>query len=141
MNYSLDDDEKQILQLLQTAKAEGSFDKYAYANQTYEYRDGDTNFTMQFYHRKVHCEIKFSSKHGTFSFCIDENSVFHSIAIEKKYCITKSRFFGLIRETSLDVNHPIVDASLTIYKEIMQKAADVDTLKRQKTWDKLLGES
>lgn len=140
MNYSLDDEEKQILQLLQTAKAEGAFDENAYAYPT-KYCDGDTEFSIHFYHRKVRCEIKFSSKHGTFSFCIDENSVFHSIAIEKKYCITNSRFFGLIRETSLDVNHPIVDASLTIYKEIMQKAADVDTLKRQKTWDKLLGES
>jgi uncharacterized protein YqeY len=47
----------------------------------------------------------------------------------------------LFKETPLDVNHPVVDAALTVHKEIMQKEAEKNLLKRQKTWDKLLSKS
>lgn len=141
MNYILDNNEKQFLQLLQTAKAEGSFNKNASAYET-KYSGGNINYTVSFFHRDVYCKIKFSSKCGRFSFCLDDyGSYVDGNTIEKKYCTTKSRFFGLIKETPLDVNHPVVDASLKIHKEIMQKAAEKEALKRQKTWDKLLNES
>ena len=138
MNYTLDEEEQNVLLLLETAKAEGSFDKNAYTCET-KYSDCNIHYSMSFFHREIYCKIKFSSKCGTFSFCMD-NSIRNlgDYTLEKKYCTLKSYLFGLIKETPLDVNHPIVAASLNIHKIIMQKAEEKDKLKRQKTWDKLL---
>lgn len=141
MNYTLDEEEQNALLLLETAKAEGSFDKNAYTYET-KYSDSNIHYSITFYHRKVYCKIKFSSKCGTFSFGMDNflGGLGENI-MEKKYCTLKSYLFGLIKETPLDVNHPIVAASLNIHKIIMQKAEEKDKLRRQKTWDKLLSKS
>jgi hypothetical protein len=141
MIYTLDEEEKNVLLLLETAKAEGSFNKNAHAYET-KYSDCNIHYKITFFHRNVYCKIDFYSKSGTFSFCVDDYSLYvHGNTIEKKYCTIKSHFFGLIKETLLDVNHPIVAASLNIHKMIMQKAEQKETLKIQKTWDKLLSES
>jgi hypothetical protein len=138
MIYTLDQEEQNVMLLLETAKAEGVFDKNAYTHET-KYSDCNIHYSISFFHRDVYCKIKFSSKCGTFSFCMDDPVRFsYDNIIEKKYCTLKSHFFGLIKETPLDVNHPIVAASLNIHKTIMQKAEEKDLLKRQKTWDKLL---
>lgn len=141
MNYTLDEEEKQILQLLETARAEGSFNENAYTHET-KYNNCNIHYGITFCHRSVYCKIMISSKCGSFSFYM--NNFIGNLGdseIKRKYCTTKSHFFGLIRETPLDVNHPVVDAALTVHKEIMQKATEVDALKRQKTWDKLLSKS
>jgi hypothetical protein len=141
MNYNLDEEEKQFLQLLQTAKAEGSFDKNAYTSET-KYSDCNIHYSITFFHRDVYCKIKFSSKCGTFSFSMDDSVCFSfENIIEKKYCTLKSYFFGFIKETPLDVNHPIIDACLTVHKELMQRIKEKETSKRQKNWDKLLSKS
>jgi hypothetical protein len=139
MNYILDNNEKQFLRLLKTARAEGTFDKNAY---TYEkkYSDGNINYTVVFFHRDVYCRVDFYSRCGSFSFSAIHD-IWYGKTIEKKYCTIKSRFFGLIKETQLDVKHPVVDAALTVHREIKCLAEEKDLSTIQKTWNKLLSES
>lgn len=135
MNYTLDEEEEQILQLLVNVTAEKTFDKvYAHA-----WTCGDINerINTTFYHRDVRCEIKFNNE-GCFTFESSTSACdLGNISLQRKYCFIKSSLFSLIRKPELDTKHPIIDASLNLHNAIMQREAEKNKLKQQKTWDKL----
>lgn len=128
MNYTLDEEEKNILQLLQDAKSAGAFED-AFANSN------GHSFAMEFKHRKLYCSIRFDA-YGTFYF--RSSAPEYTCNIEKQYCIHESYFFGLCKKSRLDTNHPIIVTSCATHDEIMQKSKEVDTQKKQKVWKHLL---
>lgn len=98
MNYILDNNEKQFLQLLQTAREEKSFDKNAYACET-KYSSDNIHYAASFSHRDVYCKMDFYSKCGSFSFCVNDYSLYVSgNAIEKNIVPLNHTFLDCLKK-------------------------------------------
>lgn len=128
MNYTLDEEDKNILQLLQDVKSAGGFDDATAVSNGYF-------FAIEFMHKNFYCSTRFD-QHGTFYF--RSSSPENVCNIKKQYCIHESYFFGLCKKSRLNANHPVIVASRDAYDFIMQRSREVDEQKKQKVWKQLL---
>lgn len=127
MNYQLDDEEKQLLQLLEAINDANNFvEKNAFATESIR------TYSMCFDHNNTRCGIVLSKK-GRLHFKAGNFCIF----FEREYTCTTGRF-GFIKTHHMDYNHPLIKATLKTHNLIMQAAEAVDKRKQEKAWQQLL---
>lgn len=128
MNYTLDDEEKRLLQLIESVNDSNNFvEKNAIATESIH------AYVMFFDHNDVRCSIMINKK-GRLQFKAGN----YFICFERKYRTCTTKWFGFIKTYHMDYNHPLIKAGLKTHELIMQAAKAVDKQKQEKIWKNLL---
>ena len=128
MNYALDEEEKQLLQLLESVNDSNNFvEKNAFATESIH------AYSVFFDHNDVRCSIMINKK-GRLQFKAGNYFIF----FERTYRTCTTKWFDFIKTYHMDYNHPLIKAGLKTHKLIMQAAKAVDKQKQEKIWKNLL---
>jgi len=131
MNYQLDDEEKQLLQLLEVVNNINNFVEInAFAIESIH------AYGVCFDHNDVRCSITLDKK-GRLQFKAGNSYIF----FERTYYTCTLKWFGFVKTYHIDYNHPLIKAALKTHKLIMQAAEAVNKQKKEKIWKNLLSNS
>lgn len=133
MNYQLDNEEKQLLQMLETVNNTNNFvKKNASATESIH------NYNASFDHNDARCSIIINKKGELYFKAISLNVIFNKIEFRRTYHTHTTKWFGFIKTHHMNYNHPLIKAALKTYNLIMQTAEAVDKRNQKKFWEQLL---
>lgn len=132
MNYQLDDEEKQLLQMLETVNNANNFvKKNASATESIDI------YGAYFNHNDVRCSILINKKGELYFEARPPNVFFNRIEFRRTYHTHATKWFGFVKTRHMDYNHPLIKAALKTHNLIMQAAEAVDKRNQEKIWEQL----